>query len=74
MNEIVHANQEIQTMITIPLDHNPAAVYLARLTTENSRYGMRWCLNLAASSLSSGQSDCLNLDWTKMRYQHLAAL
>jgi len=74
MNEIVHVNKEIQTMITIPLDHNPAAVYLSRLTTENSRYGMRWCLNLAASILSSGQSDCLSLDWTKMRYQHLAAL
>lgn len=74
MSEIVNTDKEIQTMITIPLDQNPAAVYLARLTTGNSRYGMRWVLNLAASILSSGQSDCLNLDWTKMRYQHLAAL
>lgn len=74
MSEIVHTNREIQTMITIPLDQNPAAVYLARLTTENSRSGIRWCLNLAASILSSGQSDYLNLDWPKLRYPHIVAL
>ena len=74
MSEIVNADKEIQTMITIPLDQNPAAVYLARLTTGNSRSGIRWVLNLAASILSNGQSDYLQLDWPKLRYPHIVAL
>ena len=55
MNEIVQAETALESTIKIQLDQNPAAVYLVRLGTENSRYGMRWCLNLAASILSNDE-------------------
>jgi integrase len=75
MNEVsLLEEKSIQPMITIAMDENPAPVYLARLTTENSRYGMRWCLSLGAEILSSGKYDCFELDWTKMKYQHFVAL
>ncbi len=74
MNEIVQTQHAIEPTIKIRLDENPAAVYLAGLGTQNSRYGIRWCLNIAASILSNGEFDCLELDWTKLKYQHLAAL
>jgi hypothetical protein len=70
MKELVKSEQyDIETRITIPLDQNPAAVYIARLVTHNSRYGMRWVLNLAASILSNGRHDCLSLDWANLRYE-----
>jgi integrase/recombinase XerC len=74
MNEIVKTQYAIEPTITIRLDQNPAAVYIARLGTKNSRYSMRWCLNIAASILSNGDYDCLELDWARLKYQHLAAL
>jgi integrase len=75
MGELVSRHPDnIEPSINIPLDHNPAAVYVARLSTDNSRYGMRWVLNLAASILSGGQHDFLSLNWTNLKYQHLAAL
>ncbi len=73
MDELERQQQEIET-ISIPLDHSPAAVYIASLSTDDSRYGMVWVLNVAASILSSGRYDYLSLDWTKLKYQHIAAL
>lgn len=75
MDELVQTRQQlILPSIIIPLEQNPAAVYLASLGTEHSRYGMSWCLKVAASILSSGRCTFLELDWTRLRYQHLAAL
>jgi len=61
MNEIVQTQYAIEPTIEIRLDENPAAVFLAGLGTQNSRDGTRWCLNIAASILSNGEFDCLEL-------------
>lgn len=53
MNEIKKASADIERTITIQADQNPAIAYITRLGTTNSRYGMRWVLNLATSVLSN---------------------
>lgn len=40
MNEIFQTQYAIEPTIKIRLDENPAAVYLAGLGTQNSRYGI----------------------------------
>lgn len=57
----------------LPLTQHPAAVYLSALAPK-SRRTMRQSLNAIASLLTSGQCDALTLDWSKLRYQHTAAL
>lgn len=56
---------------TLPLDQNPAAVYLARLK-KNSRRPQKHALDAIAGFLSGGEVGCLELDWAKVRYQHTA--
>jgi len=56
-----------------PKDQNPAAVYLARLSISGRRT-MRQALNLIAGMLTNGRADCLSLDWSKIGYQHAAAV
>ena len=56
---------------TLPLDQNPAAVYLARLK-KNSRRPQKSGLDAVARILSGGRADCFELDWSKVRYQHTA--
>lgn len=57
----------------IPLDRNPAALYLSHLA-KGGRVGARWSLDLVAKTLSNGKVDCFGLDWSKLRYQHTAAV
>ena len=57
----------------LPLDRNPAALYLSHLA-ESGRAGAHWSLDLVAKTLSNGQTDCFGLDWSKLRYQHTAAV
>ncbi len=40
--------------------------------SEGSRRTIKWCLNTIASILTSGECDCLTLDWSKLRYHHTA--
>jgi len=54
-------------------DRNPAAVYLTGLS-ESSRRTMLQALNIIAGKLSSGELDALSLDWSRVRYQHTAAI
>ena len=56
-----------------PLTAHPAAVYLASLT-KGSRRTMGKALNVIARILTNGQCDALSLDWSKLRYQHTAAI
>ncbi len=56
---------------TLPLDQNPAAVYLARLK-KNSRRPQQHALDVIARFLSSDQVGCFEIDWSKVRYQHTA--
>ena len=53
------------------LDYNPAAVYLAGLKP-SSRRTMKQALDQVAGMLSSGQADCLSLNWSRLRFQHTA--
>lgn len=76
MNEIqvIYDFEVLTKPLGLPLDRNPAVVYIASLTCQNSKESMLWCLNLAASTLTNGKFDGLDLNWSKLRYQHLAAL
>ena len=57
----------------IPLTLHPAAVYLASLAP-GSRKTMRSSLNAIAKLLTGDRCDAMTLDWSKLRYQHTAAV
>ena len=57
----------------LPLTRHPAHVYLSSLG-HGSRPTMRGSLNTIASMLTAGKCDAMTLDWTKLRYQHTAAV
>lgn len=52
-------------------DRHPAAVYLAGLAP-GSRRTMRDALSVIASILSQGNQSALQLDWSRLRFQHTA--
>lgn len=54
-------------------DRNPAAVYLTSLG-EGSRRTMLQALNVIAALLSGDELDAFTLDWSRVRYQHTAAV
>jgi len=57
-----------------PLDQNPAAVYLARLT-KNGRRVQKNALDLIAGILTNGAvSDCFAVPWHEVKYQHAQAI
>ena len=57
----------------VPLTRHPAAVYLSSLAS-GSRRTMRSSLNAIASLLTGDRCDAMTLDWSKLRYQHTAAV
>jgi len=57
----------------LPLTRHPAHVYLTSLG-QGSRPTMRGSLNAIASMLTNGSCDAMTLDWSKLRYQHTAAV
>ena len=71
---VTTTEQSLSAPSELPLDQNPAIVYLAKLPSANSRETLRWCLDLAAEIISQGRFDGLTLCWQDLRYQHLAAL
>ena len=56
-----------------PLDQNPAAVYLARLSPGSKRT-MRHSLDSIANLVSGGRADALALEWAALRFQHTSAI
>lgn len=62
---------ELIMVETLPLDHNPAAVYLAKLK-RSSRRPQKSALDVVAHILSKGTANCAELDWSRVRYQHTA--
>lgn len=65
--------QELRLTAPIPLTSHPVAVYLANLG-EGSRRTMETALNTIARLLTRGECDAYTLDWSKLRYQHTAAI
>ncbi|MHC5763863.1 MAG: integrase, partial [Nostoc sp.] len=57
----------------LPITMHPAEVYLNSLG-EGSRRTMREALNAIARLLTNGICDASTLDWSKLRYQHTAAV
>lgn len=56
----------------LPLDQNPAAVYLAGLA-ETGRRTQKQSLDYIAGLLT-GNADCFSCNWAGLRYQHTAAI
>ena len=57
----------------LPLTLHPACVYLSSLAPRSKRT-MEHALNVSAHLLTNGACDLMTLDWSKLRYQHTAAL
>jgi site-specific recombinase XerD len=57
----------------VPLDRNPAAVYLARLTPGGQRT-MGEALDKIADMLTGGHATALTCEWSALRFQHTAAV
>jgi site-specific recombinase XerD len=55
------------------MDRHPVTVYLGRLAT-HSRRTMRYALDSIASELTRDRCDAMSLDWSRVRYQHTAAV
>ncbi|MEO8609544.1 MAG: site-specific integrase [Chloroflexota bacterium] len=74
MNAIITATDpELTVLEPLPLDQNPAAVYLAGLPSPNSQRNLRRYLNQIAHLLKS-DSDAFSIQWGNMRYQHTKAI
>jgi integrase/recombinase XerD len=65
--------QELALSTQIPLDRNPAAVYLASLESPTSRRTMRQALDTIAGLLT-GDADAFACNWAAVRFQHTAAI
>ena len=76
-SEIVPAARETVPVVADPgpLDRHPAAVYLASKASAVGRRGLERSLNRAAELLTGGAvTNCLLIDWPKLRYQHVTAM
>lgn len=69
---------QIKTAAVVPdtatTDRRPAAVYLARLTSEHSRRAMYNALQRCWHVIFNESPDPLTLPWHKIRYEHSAAI
>jgi site-specific recombinase XerD len=73
MSEIISIPEQA-IAATAPLDRNPAAVYLAALSTPGGRRVQRRALDAIAGMLTGGHLDSLAFPWASLRYQHTAAI
>jgi integrase len=64
----------ISSSIKQSSDQNPAAVYIASLTSAHSRRNMKRYLHQIAQLLTDNRFDADTLDWSAVRYQHSAAV
>lgn len=65
-------DQPVLTSTALPIDQQPAAVYLAGLS-HGSRRTMRDALNTMANMLQT-DADALSINWAALRFQHTAAV
>jgi site-specific recombinase XerD len=71
--EIVVLSQEDGGGAPLPLDRNPAAIYLASLRPTGRR-GMHRALTAMAETMTGGPVDPLTFPWYTLRFQHTQAL
>lgn len=69
----MNVDSQIALQNPSPLDRHPAAVYLSQLGS-SSRRTMRSALDTIAKILTNGACNALNIDWSRLGYQHTAAL
>lgn len=67
------ASAELVLAQKLPLDRNPAAVYLAGLG-KGSRRTMRQALEIVSGLLTSGRAGPFRISWNLVRFQHTAAI
>ena len=73
MNSIVIVSESDQ----LPLDRNPALVYIASLPSDNSRRVIRHSLQNLVNMMWDGEGKCPPLEifpWWELRYQHTQAI
>ena len=66
-------SETLKLTAPVPLTLHPAAVYLDSLSF-GSQPTMKQALDAIASRLTSGECDCLSLNWAALRYQHTSAI
>lgn len=72
-NSSVQGLAVIETVPQLPLDQNPAAIYLASLRPVGRR-GMRRALAAIVETIRGEPSDPLDFPWHTLRFQHTQAL
>lgn len=70
---ITHNPQDLLICDPVPMDQNPAAVYLAKLSTIPGRRVMRDSLDTIADLVVPG-SNALCFPWASLRFQHTAVI
>src|SRR5687768_10284934 len=74
MSAIITAtDHELTVLNPLPLDQNPATVYLAGLASTNSQRNMRCYLQQIADLLQP-EADAFSIQWGAVRYQHTKAI
>jgi len=74
MNDIISRKEYgLAARDDLPLDQQPAAVYLAGLNSDTGRRSQKQALDLIAGLLT-GNSDCLSCNWSAVRFQHATAI
>jgi len=71
VSSVPQPNCRLTLVEALPLDQNPAAMYLAKLK-KSSRRPQKCALDAIARILSNGMAGCFELDWSRVRYQHTA--
>jgi hypothetical protein len=73
-NAIKKAKQnDLVVVESLPLDQNPALIYLAGLNSYQSRRSQRQALEVIAEMLT-GSRDILACNWAALRYKHTQAI
>ena len=67
-------NGDLVSSSPVSLDQHPVALYLAGLSTSAGRVSMKGTLEKIADVLSQGRAAAVNVDWSKIRFQHATAL
>jgi hypothetical protein len=75
MEYVIAEQNALVEAVTVPVEQNPALVYLASLDSPNSRRVMRDALNAVSRILYGGlRSDLREVEWAAFRYSHVAAM